>query len=1438
MNDQLRKTVEKFYKEYLRKKRWKKAVNVMGCVVVFCTTYALILPAITMQKDTICGYEEHLHGEECYISAPTVEMICTAETLGVHEHDNDCYDDENELICGQADFIIHEHDDDCYWEDELLLCTLDEVEEHTHSKKKCYDIYEELACGQEETGHFHGEACYASERGELICGKEEYEGHSHSSSCYEIIFTEETERICDLPEDENHNHDEGCYETTVEEEKVLICTEEQTEGHSHRDNCYEWNKYLTCTREEVDGHIHDDSCYVTVEELDCDKEEIEAHEHDEDCDDCKKLETIEHQHSEACFRELAEEEIGEPILICKEKQHQHTDDCYPKETELVFVCELMEHCHEDFCYDTEGNLICEITEHSHDDSCYEEVEIGGEPGGADKEIEGEPDETDKPDNSDGTESPTEGETEGTVPEEPPVTDGETGGKAPEEDSEIEEMPPAEGSGTEVLPPAENEQKDSEINSSGGSNHSSNKDKDRDDHKDETIEEPTKETEGEDTEGDQTDMKDDPEIKEDGEVEVPEDDPADPETQEPQENPMFPVFPEEEPVKQPEVEVNGLQKHEHGEGCYDEEGNLSCTIQDVITEPEEEITKEELEEIEIPTLSEFAQMGNIESYLQDQMGNLRFRILNGTGEELMPDEMGVYFVDTETEYSLHVGILAPQGFEEGSYFYQLPEGVNSETGNGVLMIEEVEIGNWIVADSGYITFFMNQEAKKYWDVCISIDIDITFDAGMEECQIGDLMFVLETTVDDADRRLSASTETADITVVVSENIMLPEGAYLDVTELSEDSLEGALATEKAEEMYPKDYVLGHNLFRIVICDEDGFELSGLTSEDMEISITLKDVSLEEAYYQPMCIYPEEIKTIEAIEMVQTSVSNAISMAMLSDEAEESVLSENVEQQTAEEDVLAEEVILDKDAELKAEFVDAVTIEGDNFVTMEFTTVTNAITVDAVALSSTLKPGTYSGMFFDYIDEKNAFTRNPDFADYYNENSPLGVAGSFHLVGFDTVEFGVHVNGNILAKKLKAGSNFGTKGIDQELTYAQKYEKPNNQTEHTSDKNILVVGSSNTMTLKNDRPAVNDMDMIAPKTIYQEKNTKDNPFIDLKRVENEIRGLSASLKKYSTSSESILQEHIWKTGQDQNKRDLTLVNPDALGVYNFTGSELNSICNTPLRLKGFTKGCKGSIVINVDCSDIAEGSTITMPEAPIFVDGNQVNAAETLDFTDGRVLWNFINADGKKVWVKYATGMIVAPGAHVELHESFNGTAVAEKINVYTESHRTDFSGKLVHTTTEFSVRKVDSENISITLPNAMFDLYQWNGSDYVKVNTRKDQYCSDEDGLISFEGLEYNTAYKLIETTSPKGYIIGDEPYYFILERADEGNYPVRKPSDFQGSDPGSLLYVRNEQMEGSYELPETGGIGTHWFTIGGLTMMLGAAALIRKKQHSKGGESS
>ena len=38
---------------------WKNVVMTMAAVVVFCTVYALVLPAITKASDPICGLEEH-----------------------------------------------------------------------------------------------------------------------------------------------------------------------------------------------------------------------------------------------------------------------------------------------------------------------------------------------------------------------------------------------------------------------------------------------------------------------------------------------------------------------------------------------------------------------------------------------------------------------------------------------------------------------------------------------------------------------------------------------------------------------------------------------------------------------------------------------------------------------------------------------------------------------------------------------------------------------------------------------------------------------------------------------------------------------------------------------------------------------------------------------------------------------------------------------------------------------------------------------------------------------------------------------------------------------------------------------------------------------------------------------------------------------------------
>ena len=54
-----------FYQvRHKRWRTWKRVLWILSSVVVFVTTYALILPAITMEPDYICGMEAHVHGEE------------------------------------------------------------------------------------------------------------------------------------------------------------------------------------------------------------------------------------------------------------------------------------------------------------------------------------------------------------------------------------------------------------------------------------------------------------------------------------------------------------------------------------------------------------------------------------------------------------------------------------------------------------------------------------------------------------------------------------------------------------------------------------------------------------------------------------------------------------------------------------------------------------------------------------------------------------------------------------------------------------------------------------------------------------------------------------------------------------------------------------------------------------------------------------------------------------------------------------------------------------------------------------------------------------------------------------------------------------------------------------------------------------------------------
>lgn len=351
--DLLQYIVELLQKHRL-KKRWQKIVSAMAAIVVFSTTYALILPAITMENTPVCGMEEHTHTEECYemqLLGPQPEIVCAYASGD-----------------GGMD-IIHTHDEFCYDNNGNLICELSELEEHTHSGS-CYREKSTLICDLEEEYHAHTDRCYTQIRGELSCGMEKIEGHSHGDSCYR-----ETEELtCSLEEGEEHSHDDSCYSTTEE----LICDREEEESHSHDDDCYTWEPELTCTlAENLDGHAHTDACYESHKVLSCDEEEIEEHTHSGSCYDsngdltCEKTEAKVHQHTQACIYVPEGEPVETKVLVCEKEEHTHTDACYPigDLPEKEYQCGKEEHTHTDACLNEAGEIICGLEEHTHTDAC-------------------------------------------------------------------------------------------------------------------------------------------------------------------------------------------------------------------------------------------------------------------------------------------------------------------------------------------------------------------------------------------------------------------------------------------------------------------------------------------------------------------------------------------------------------------------------------------------------------------------------------------------------------------------------------------------------------------------------------------------------------------------------------------------------------------------------------------------------------------------------------------------------------------------------------------------------------------------------------------------------------------------------------------------------------------------------------------------------------
>lgn len=197
---------EKYTRVHRRRRRWRNVVTCLAAVVVFCTTYALILPAITMGKQ--CNVPEHTHDENCYTISTQTQLVCTALK---HQHTQDCLDDEGNYICAQEDFFLHTHDERCYDAKGVLVCTLPEITTHVHTDQ-CYTHDENgtsvLSCTLPQVvPHEHTKYCMDAD-GNCVCGQMQVLSHQHDDSCFSEVTVQNL--VCTLRE---HTHSGACAES-------------------------------------------------------------------------------------------------------------------------------------------------------------------------------------------------------------------------------------------------------------------------------------------------------------------------------------------------------------------------------------------------------------------------------------------------------------------------------------------------------------------------------------------------------------------------------------------------------------------------------------------------------------------------------------------------------------------------------------------------------------------------------------------------------------------------------------------------------------------------------------------------------------------------------------------------------------------------------------------------------------------------------------------------------------------------------------------------------------------------------------------------------------------------------------------------------------------------------------------------------------------------
>ena len=383
MQNSLPKKIQSYREEHSRFRRWSKLVTVLACVVVFCTTYALILPAVTMTSETYCGKEAHTHTEECYER----ELICTlGSDEDIHEHTDTCYEPQLVLACGQEEGPEHTHTDECYRMESVLVCTEGEgasgAGTHQH-RDTCYK--ETLICGKEE--HQHTLLCYSNPEADLETADiwERTLPAALSGNWADDLIAVAESQLGYHESTNNYILDEGGYIhgytrygawygspygdwCAMFASFCLHYAGIPESAFPYEAGCTRWVELLTQAGLYTTGAPERGVLVFFDKNADglADHVGIVTAVSDDG------FQTIEGNLGKAVVSQTHSYADGEVLgygLLPNASEEPET----PEDTEKQPLCGLEEHTHDESCYDESGALTCILSEHMHTDACYQPV---------------------------------------------------------------------------------------------------------------------------------------------------------------------------------------------------------------------------------------------------------------------------------------------------------------------------------------------------------------------------------------------------------------------------------------------------------------------------------------------------------------------------------------------------------------------------------------------------------------------------------------------------------------------------------------------------------------------------------------------------------------------------------------------------------------------------------------------------------------------------------------------------------------------------------------------------------------------------------------------------------------------------------------------------------------------------------------------------------